>query len=191
MWFAHHAGKRCHEDFPQVRCYKTDQDLADFIAHLSHDDFPPDFSPWEILILPKCQADPDIDPEYAIVFRFHHVIADGVSLVRSFLNCIADEEIKTVERRSSRCADLKTGVTADEPITPVNEPPTISLPRGRVSLADLIKGYVFMPRMAANSFTRPDANGLFGQKMQGNSQNFLLHLDRKEEKTSRPILGNE
>jgi hypothetical protein len=162
-----------------VRCFKDEEDLAKFIASVSHDDFPEKFSPWEILILPKCQDDPDCAPAYAIVFRFHHVIADGVSLVRSFISSVVDEDIKTVDRKpapKNKTGKNKPGnnkVSAAgqsaevQPAGSEDVGPKISLPGARVGFFGHVRGFFNLASMAAHNFTKPDSNSFFGRQLQG------------------------
>ena len=175
------AGKRCNEDYPGVRCFRDEENLAEFIAGISHDDFPENFSPWEILIVPRCQDDPEVAPAYAIVFRFHHVIADGVSLVRSFVNCVVDEEIQTIERKSAKvdgkaAKTFSAGFPAQSPApeapgNSVEGGPTISLPGGSVGFLDAVKGLFNLATMSAHNFTKPDSNSFFGRELQGKKKN--------------------
>ncbi|CAG0912278.1 unnamed protein product [Notodromas monacha] len=146
--------KRCAEEYPGTLCFQNDQDLGTFIAGLSEKDFEKNFSPWEVLVVPRCRDDPETELQYAIVFRMHHVIADGVALVRSFLDCLVDEDIRTVDRRSSE-GDLQSTV------------PSISLPKGDVGFRAMLRGFFNMPGMAMRIFTGPDNNALFGKPLTG------------------------
>ncbi|ODM94569.1 Cytochrome P450 4C1 [Orchesella cincta] len=62
-----------------------DSEMIDLTLQLSKRPFNSERSPWEILIIPRFQHENDSEIKSALIFRFHHCLADGFSILQIVL----------------------------------------------------------------------------------------------------------
>ncbi|CAH1794769.1 unnamed protein product [Owenia fusiformis] len=73
---------------------KTKNDVQKIISMLSWRAIDPEKAAWEIIVIPEIPVDDPDDGscEYAFLLRFHHALADGMSLVKLFITRIVDKD---------------------------------------------------------------------------------------------------
>ena len=65
----------------------TKQLLQDMVGEMSSKPLPSNRAPWQMILIPANSEKPG---DYAILFRVHHAIADGISMVKILLTYVVD-----------------------------------------------------------------------------------------------------
>lgn len=75
--------------------------LSSFLENLINKSFPKNKSPWEIILTGDQQLlDEDHNkrsPKSVLSFRIHHSMADAKSILKCFVECLGEKELKTAE----------------------------------------------------------------------------------------------
>lgn len=82
--------------YEKSELYNSLQELKDAISNVSTVPFDEDISPWEFLMFNYLDDD---ENKSAIMFRIHHAMADGGSLIYFLLNKLSDEKSLQIKPR--------------------------------------------------------------------------------------------
>lgn len=67
------------------------EELQNLVGELGSQDLPKGKSPWEVILIPYQHNNSD---RFFLMFRIHHSIGDGVSLVKAFGTCLSDKPVE-------------------------------------------------------------------------------------------------
>ncbi|CAG7729993.1 unnamed protein product [Allacma fusca] len=99
---------------PETTKVTTLEEITEIIKKLTWSPFKEKTSPWEFLFVPKCEYD-SREPKLVALFRFHHGLSDGFSILRLLLNKVCGVSMGTIAQpenfsksRKRRIGDLLT-----------------------------------------------------------------------------------